>query len=96
MSKLKGKVAVITGGNSGIGYATAELFLQEGATVIITGRRKEAVDEAVQQLGKGAHGVVSDAGNMSDLAALQKKNNQHQFFRRYPVRECRRRTFCSF
>lgn len=73
MSKLKGKVAVITGGNSGIGYATAELYLKEGATVIITGRRKDAVDEAVQQLGKGAHGVVSDAGNMSDLGALQKK-----------------------
>jgi NAD(P)-dependent dehydrogenase (short-subunit alcohol dehydrogenase family) len=73
MSKLNSKVAVITGGNSGIGYATAELFLKEGAKVIITGRRKEAVDEAVQQLGKGAHGIVSDAGNMNDLSALRQK-----------------------
>jgi NAD(P)-dependent dehydrogenase (short-subunit alcohol dehydrogenase family) len=73
MSKLNGKVAVITGGNSGIGYATAELFLKEGAKVIITGRRKAAVEEAAQQLGKGAHGVVSDAGSMSDLLALDKK-----------------------
>jgi NAD(P)-dependent dehydrogenase (short-subunit alcohol dehydrogenase family) len=73
MSKLKSKVAVITGGNSGIGYATAELFLKEGAKVIITGRRKSAVDEAVQQLGNGAHGVVSDAGSMGDLLTLDNK-----------------------
>lgn len=73
MSKLNGKVAVITGGNSGIGYATAELFLKEGATVIITGRRKEALDEAVKQLGKGAHGIVSDAGKMNDLLSLDSK-----------------------
>jgi NAD(P)-dependent dehydrogenase (short-subunit alcohol dehydrogenase family) len=73
MSKLNSKVAVITGGNSGIGYATAELFLKEGAKVIITGRRKEAVEEAVQQLGKGAHGLVSDAGSMADLLTLDRK-----------------------
>ena len=73
MAKLKGKTAVITGGNSGIGYATAKLFLQEGATVIITGRNEKAVNEAVRTLGKGAHGIVSDAGKMSDLDLLQKK-----------------------
>jgi len=73
MSKLNGKVAVITGGNSGIGYATAELFLKEGAKVIITGRRKAAVEEAVQQWGKGAHGLVSDARSMGDVMALDKK-----------------------
>jgi NAD(P)-dependent dehydrogenase (short-subunit alcohol dehydrogenase family) len=73
MSKLKGKTAVITGGNSGIGFATAKLFLQQGATVIITGRNEKAVNEAVQSLGKGAHGIVSDAGKMADIQLLHKK-----------------------
>lgn len=73
MSKLKNKVAVITGGNSGIGFATAELFLAEGAEVIITGRNERAVGEAVKKLGVGAHGIVSDAGSMSDLQSLDKK-----------------------
>lgn len=73
MSKLKGKTAVITGGNSGIGFATAKLFLQQGATVIITGRNEQAVNDAVQSLGKGAHGIVSDAGKMNDVQTLHKK-----------------------
>lgn len=73
MSKLKGKTAVITGGNSGIGFATARLFLQEGANVIITGRNEKAVSEAVQSLGKGASGIVSDAGKINDLNALPQK-----------------------
>ena len=73
MSKLKGKTAVITGGNSGIGFATAQLFLAQGATVIITGRNEKAVNEAVQSLGKGSHGIVSDTGNMNEVTALHKK-----------------------
>jgi NAD(P)-dependent dehydrogenase (short-subunit alcohol dehydrogenase family) len=73
MSKLKGKTAIITGGNSGIGFATAKLFLEEGASVIITGRRENAVNEALQKLGKGAHGITSDAGKMDDVNALAKK-----------------------
>jgi NAD(P)-dependent dehydrogenase (short-subunit alcohol dehydrogenase family) len=73
MNRLRGKTAVVTGGNSGIGYATAELFLREGATVIITGRRDDAVKEAVRTLGKGAHGIVSDAGVMKDVRALPDK-----------------------
>jgi NAD(P)-dependent dehydrogenase (short-subunit alcohol dehydrogenase family) len=73
MNKLNGKTAIITGGNSGIGFATAKLFLEEGASVIITGRREDAVNEAVQNLGKGAHGIVSDAGKMSDVNMLDKK-----------------------
>jgi NAD(P)-dependent dehydrogenase (short-subunit alcohol dehydrogenase family) len=75
MSKLKGKSAIITGGNSGIGFATAELFVKEGARVIITGRRDDAVKEAVQKLGNGAQGIVSDAGKMSDVNTLYKKLN---------------------
>lgn len=72
MSKLTGKTALITGGNSGIGYATAELFLAEGAQVVITGRNPEAVREAVAKLGKNAHGIVSDAGKIEDLQTLRK------------------------
>jgi NAD(P)-dependent dehydrogenase (short-subunit alcohol dehydrogenase family) len=73
MNRLKGKTAVITGGNSGIGFATAQLFIQEGAQVIITGRRKDAVEEAVATLGKDAFGIVSDAGNIDDVRALPAK-----------------------
>lgn len=73
MNKLSGKTVVITGGNSGIGFATAQLFLQEGAKVIITGRNAQAVEEAVKKLGTGAHGVVSDAGNMAAVNELPQK-----------------------
>jgi NAD(P)-dependent dehydrogenase (short-subunit alcohol dehydrogenase family) len=76
MSKLKGKTAVITGGNSGIGFATAKLFLKEGAKVIITGRKEKSVQDAVQELGKNAFGIVSDAGKMSDLTGLRQKVEQ--------------------
>jgi NAD(P)-dependent dehydrogenase (short-subunit alcohol dehydrogenase family) len=68
--KLKGKVAVITGGNSGIGLATAHLFQAEGAKVIITGRRKEAVEQATKEIGLGCTGIVSDTGNLNDIATL--------------------------
>ena len=73
MSKLKGKTAVITGGNSGIGFATAQLFLQEGARVIITGRNEKAIQEAASKLGKGAYALLSDAGNMRDLDRLPRE-----------------------
>lgn len=71
MNRLENKVAVITGGNSGIGFATAKLFIAEGAKVIITGRRQESVDKAVEELGAQATGILSDTGNMKDINKLR-------------------------
>jgi NAD(P)-dependent dehydrogenase (short-subunit alcohol dehydrogenase family) len=70
MNKLQGKIALITGGNSGIGYATAEAFIAEGAKVIITGRNPEAVAEAAKNLGAGTIGIVNDAAKMEDLRLI--------------------------
>ncbi|PYE89203.1 SDR family NAD(P)-dependent oxidoreductase [Phyllobacterium leguminum] len=68
MHQLKDKVAVITGGNSGIGKATARLFAEEGAQVVITGRRQEIIDEAIREIGHSAIGIV---GDVADLAHHQ-------------------------
>jgi NAD(P)-dependent dehydrogenase (short-subunit alcohol dehydrogenase family) len=65
--KLEGKVAVVTGGNSGIGLATAQRFVAEGARVFITGRRQAELDEAVKQIGKHVTGVRGDVSNLADL-----------------------------
>jgi NAD(P)-dependent dehydrogenase (short-subunit alcohol dehydrogenase family) len=64
MTKLKNKVAVITGGNSGIGFSTAEKFIDEGAQVIITGRNEESLKKAVEQLGSNAKYLVSDSSSL--------------------------------
>jgi NAD(P)-dependent dehydrogenase (short-subunit alcohol dehydrogenase family) len=70
MSKLEGKVAVITGGNSGIGLATAQRFVAEGAYVFITGRRHGELDAAVKQIGKSVTAVQGDVSNLADLDRL--------------------------
>jgi NAD(P)-dependent dehydrogenase (short-subunit alcohol dehydrogenase family) len=68
--RLDGKTAVITGGNSGIGLATAQRFVREGAFVFITGRRQSELDKAVKQIGKNVIGVQGDVTNLEDLDRL--------------------------
>jgi len=67
---LDGKIAVITGGNSGIGLATAQCFVEEGAYVYIVGRRQNELDTAVNQIGKNVTGIQGDVSNLSDLDRL--------------------------
>jgi NAD(P)-dependent dehydrogenase (short-subunit alcohol dehydrogenase family) len=70
MGRLQGKVAVITGGTEGIGFATAQLFVTEGAYVFITGRRQKELDEAVKAIGSNVMGVQGDVSRLSDLDRL--------------------------
>ncbi|MBB6109623.1 SDR family oxidoreductase [Mucilaginibacter lappiensis] len=67
-NSFKNKTAVITGGNSGIGYAAAKEFKERGATVIITGRRKDALDRAAEEL--GVHSILADQGSLADIDQL--------------------------
>ena len=70
MGKLDGKVAVITGGTSGLALAGAKLFVDEGAHVFISGRRQEALDDAVKLIGRNVTGVQGDAADLADLDRL--------------------------
>jgi NAD(P)-dependent dehydrogenase (short-subunit alcohol dehydrogenase family) len=70
LDKLKGKIAVITGGNSGIGLATAEQFVAEGAYVYIIGRRQKELDAAVARIGRNVTSVQGDVTNLADLDRL--------------------------
>jgi NAD(P)-dependent dehydrogenase (short-subunit alcohol dehydrogenase family) len=70
MGKLEGKVAVITGGSSGMALASAKRIVEEGAYVFITGRRQEQLDEAVKAIGRNVTGVRGDAANLDDLDRL--------------------------
>ncbi|BDR07946.1 SDR family oxidoreductase [Comamonas thiooxydans] len=82
MSKrLEGKIAFVTGGGSGIGAATAERFAQEGATVVICGRRKQPLDEVVARIkaaGGSAEAIVADVGNEAQfVGALEQTAKKH-------------------
>jgi NAD(P)-dependent dehydrogenase (short-subunit alcohol dehydrogenase family) len=68
--KLEGKIALVTGGNSGIGLATAKRFVNEGAYVYITGRRRPELDQAVKTIGANVSGVRGDTSNLGDLDKL--------------------------
>jgi NAD(P)-dependent dehydrogenase (short-subunit alcohol dehydrogenase family) len=70
MGKLEGKIALITGGNSGIGLATAKRFVNEGAYVFVTGRRDQELAAAVKEIGKNVTGVQGDVSNLADLDRL--------------------------
>jgi NAD(P)-dependent dehydrogenase (short-subunit alcohol dehydrogenase family) len=69
-NKLEGKIAVITGGNSGIGLATAKRFVSEGAYVFITGRRQNELDAAVSEIGNNVTGIQGDVSDLTDLDRL--------------------------
>ena len=70
MNRLEGKVALITGGNSGIGLATAKQFVNEGAYVFITGRRDPELAAATKEIGRNVTGVQGDVSNLGDLDRL--------------------------
>ena len=80
MGKLEGKIALITGGSSGIGLATAKRFVDEGAWVFITGRRQSELETAVSQIGRNVTAVQSDVSKMADLdklyAAVKKQKSK--------------------
>ncbi|OBS14305.1 short-chain dehydrogenase [Elizabethkingia miricola] len=76
MQRFKDKFALITGGTNGMGYATAQQFIEEGGFAIVTGRSNASVHKAVSRLGERAFGIVSNAGDMQDVFQLQKKVKQ--------------------
>jgi len=80
MSKLEGKMALITGGTSGIGLATAKAFVSEGAYVFITGRREAELAAAVKEIGRNVTGMQGDVSNLGDL-------DRYRGFESLPLRQ---------
>ena len=73
MDRLKNKIAVVTGGTSGIGLATAKEFIAQGAKVVISGRHQQAIDSTVEKLGSNALGILSDAAKVDQTKAMAEK-----------------------
>ena len=78
MGKLEGKVAVVTGGNSGIGLATAQRFVKEGAQVFITGRRQTELDKAVKAIVKNVTGVQGDVATLQTSIGCTRRSSKRQ------------------
>jgi NAD(P)-dependent dehydrogenase (short-subunit alcohol dehydrogenase family) len=78
VGKLEGKVALVTGGNGGIGLATAERFVSEGAYVFITGRREPELAAAVKEIGKNVTGVRGDVASIGDVDRLFAQINREK------------------
>ena len=76
MGKLQGKVAVITGGTTGIGFAAAKLFVEEGAYVFITGRRQKELGDAVRAIGANVTGVQGDVSKLATLIGFMKSSRR--------------------
>ena len=75
MGKLDGKIALITGSNSGIGLATAKEFVKEGAYVFITGRRESELARAAKEIGRNVTSVKGDVSNLGDLDRLSRRSS---------------------
>src|SRR5256885_16911793 len=78
MNKLEGKTALITGGTSGIGLATAKAFVNEGAYTFITGRREAELAAAVKEIGRNVTGIQGDGSNLGDLDRVFAKIKQEK------------------
>ena len=94
--RLDGKIAVVTGGSSGIGLATAQRFVQEGAYVFIFGRSQSEVDKAVQDIGKNVTGVQGDVSNLADLDRLIRYGETAEGPDRCPLRQRRHSRIRTF
>ena len=90
MAKLEGKVAVITGGTSGMALASTKLFVEEGAYVFITGRRQEQLDKAIKEIGRNVTGVQGDAGKSGLISTACLTRLKGEGSLRHSVRECGR------
>ena len=96
MNALQGKVAVITGGSSGIGLATAKRFVEEDAYVFVSGRRKGELEKAVAEIGKNITAIQGDVSNLADLDRLfqtveKSKKARSTFYSRMRALSNRRR-----
>ncbi|MGY3077189.1 NAD(P)-dependent dehydrogenase (short-subunit alcohol dehydrogenase family) [Bradyrhizobium sp. LM6.10] len=87
MKKLEGKIAVITGGSSGIGLATAKRFVEEGAHVVITGRREKELKEATAFIERNVTTVVGDVSRLEDLDRLYGRRERETWSHRHSLRE---------